>query len=148
MSSQTVRLHRVFRAPPERLYKAFLDPDAMSKWLPPNGYTGNVQQLDAQVGGSYTMSFSSLAGGPPIGFGGRYVELLPNRTLRYTAVFDDPNLAGDMQTTVTLTPVASGTELEVTQQGIPAVIPLDGCYLGWQQSLVLLALLVETETTV
>ena len=141
----TVRLHRVLRATPERIYRAFLDPDAMAKWLPPNGFTGKVHQMDAKVGGAYRMSFTSLGSGHSHAFGGKYLELVPGERLRYTAVFDDPNLPGEMQTTISLTKVSVGTELNIVQEGIPAVIPADGCYLGWQQSLALLTLLVEAE---
>jgi uncharacterized protein YndB with AHSA1/START domain len=145
MSTQTVRLHRVLRAPPERLYRAFLDADAMAKWLPPNGFTGRVHQLDAKVGGSYRMSFTNLGTGHSHAFGGDYLELVPHERLRYTATFDDPNLPGVMQTTVSLRAVFCGTELTVVQEGIPEVIPAEACYLGWQESLALLASLVEAE---
>ena len=145
MSTNTVRLHRVLRAPPERIYRAFLDAAAMAKWLPPHGYTGRVQELNAVVGGTYRMSFTSLATGHSHAFGGKYLELVPNERIVHTDRFDDPNLPGEMQTTVTLKPVSCGTELEVVQEGIPAAIPTEACYLGWQQSLVLLAQLVEAE---
>jgi uncharacterized protein YndB with AHSA1/START domain len=145
MSTQTVTLHRVLRAPPERIYRAFLDADALAKWLPPNGFTGRVHQLDAKVGGSYRMSFTNLGTGHSHAFGGDYLELVPHERLRYTARFDDPNLPGVMQTTVTLRAVFCGTELTVVQEGIPAVIPAEACYLGWQESLALLASLVEAE---
>jgi uncharacterized protein YndB with AHSA1/START domain len=145
MTAGTVRLHRVLRAAPERVYRAFLDPDAMAKWLPPNGFTGRVHEMDARVGGIYRMSFTNFATGQSHAFGGRFVELVPNERLRYTDVFDDPNLPGEMQTTVSLAKVSCGTELTVVQEGIPAVIPPEACYLGWQDSLVLLAKLVETE---
>ena len=145
MASHTVRLHRVLRTTPERLYRAFLDPDAMAKWLPPNGFTGKVHHLDARVGGSYRMSFTNFTTGQSHAFGGEYLELLPNERLRYTDQFDDPNLPGEMQTTVTLRPVLGGTELSVVQEGIPEAIPTEMCYLGWQESLVLLAKLVEAE---
>lgn len=145
MASHTVRLHRVLRTTPERLYRAFLDPDAMAKWLPPNGFTGKVHHLDARVGGRYRMSFTNFTTGQSHAFGGEYLELLPNERLRYTDQFDDPNLPGEMQTTVTLRPVLGGTELSVVQEGIPEAIPTEMCYLGWQESLVLLAKLVEAE---
>ncbi len=143
--ANTVRLHRVLRTTPERLYRAFLDPDAMAKWLPPNGFTGKVHQLDARVGGSYRMSFTNFTTGQSHAFGGEYLELLPNERLRYTDQFDDPNLPGEMQTTVSLRPVLGGTELSVVQEGIPEAIPAEMCYLGWQESLTLLAKLVEAE---
>ncbi|HWI82453.1 SRPBCC family protein [Ramlibacter sp.] len=145
MSSHTVRLHRVVRATPQRLYRAFLDPDAMAKWLPPNGFTGKVHRLEAQVGGSYGMSFTNFSTGHSHSFGGRYLELVPGERLRYTATFDDPNLPGEMQTTVTLAPVSCGTDLTIVQEGIPAVIPPEACHLGWQESLALLLQLVEAE---
>jgi uncharacterized protein YndB with AHSA1/START domain len=144
-SSNTVRLHRVLRATPERVYKAFLDADAMAKWLPPNGFTGKVHQLDAKVGGGYKMSFTNFTTGQVHAFGGEYLELTPNERLRYTDKFDDPNLPGVMQTTVSLKAVSCGTELNVTQEGIPDAIPVEACYLGWQESLMLLAKLVEAE---
>jgi uncharacterized protein YndB with AHSA1/START domain len=145
MSTGTVRLHRVLRAAPERVYKAFLDPDAMAKWLPPNGFTGRVQQVDAKVGGGYKMSFTNFTSGKSHSFGGEYLELTPNERIVHTNKFDDPNLSGEMRTTITLKRVFCGTELNVAQEGIPAVIPVEGCYLGWQESLVLLAKLVEAE---
>jgi len=145
MSSDTVRFHRVIRATPERLYRAFLDPDAMAKWLPPNGFTGHVHEMDARVGGRYRMSFTNFSTGRSHAFGGTYVELVPNERIRYTDRFEDPNLPGEMQTTVTLRKVSVGTELEVVQTGIPAAIPVEACYLGWQESLALLAKLVEAE---
>jgi uncharacterized protein YndB with AHSA1/START domain len=135
----------VLRAPPERVYHAFLDAEAMAKWLPPHGFTGKVHQMDARVGGTYRMSFTNFSTGQSHAFGGRYVELVPNQRLRYTDAFDDPNLPGEMQTTVSLRSVSCGTELEVVQEGIPSVIPPEACYLGWQESLNLLALLVEAE---
>ncbi|MGZ8975787.1 SRPBCC family protein [Methylomagnum sp.] len=142
----TVRLHRVLRTTPDRLYRAFTDPDAMAKWLPPNGFTGKVHQMDAKVGGSWKMSFTNFTTGNSHSFGGKYLELVPGERLRYTSVFDDPNLPGEMQTTVSLVHKAPfGTELTVVQEGIPAVIPAEACYLGWQESLVLLARLVEAE---
>lgn len=145
MPGNTVRLHRVLRAPPERIYRAFLDPDAMAKWLPPNGFTGKVHQMDAKVGGSYRMSFTNFTTGQSHSFGGEYLELVPQERLRYTDRFDDPNLPGVMQTTVSLRAVSCGTELSVVQEGIPEVIPVEACYLGWQESLMLLAKLVEAE---
>lgn len=143
--TSTVRFHRVLRCPPERIYRAFLDADALVKWLPPNGFTARMHQQEAVVGGAYRMSFTHFASGHTHAFGGTYVELVPHERLRYTARFDDPQLTGEMQTTVTLTPVARGTELNVVQEGIPALIPADDCYLGWQDSLTLLARLVEGE---
>lgn len=145
MSTNTVRLHRVLRAPAERIYKAFIDADAMAKWLPPNGFTGKVHQMDARVGGSYRMSFTNFTTGQSHSFGGTYLELVPHQRLRYTDRFDDPNLPGEMITSVTLTPVSCGTELHVIQEGIPAMIPAEACYLGWQESLTLLMKLVEAE---
>jgi uncharacterized protein YndB with AHSA1/START domain len=145
MPSQTVRLHRVVRTTPERLYRAFLDADALTKWLPPNGFTAKVHQLDAKVGGSYRMSFTNFTTGDSHSFGGEYLELAPHEHIRYTGRFDDPNLPGVMQTTVSLRPVVVGTELNVIQEGIPEVIPAEACYLGWQESLALLILLVEAE---
>lgn len=142
-ASNTVRLHRVLRTSAERLYKAFLDPDAMAKWLPPDGFTGKVHQMDARVGGSYKMSFTNFGSGKSHSFGGKYLELVPNERLKYTDVFDDPNLQGEMVTTVTIKEVSCGTELTVIQDGIPAMIPAEACYLGWQESLMLLAKLVE-----
>jgi uncharacterized protein YndB with AHSA1/START domain len=141
----TVRLHRVLRAPPERVYRAFLDPEAMVKWLPPNGFTGTVHQIDVRVGGSYRMSFTNFSTGHSHAFGGEYLELVPNERIRHTDAFDDANLPGTMQTTVTFKPVSCGTELQVVQEGIPDPIPPEACYLGWQESLVLLAKLVEAE---
>lgn len=145
MSSGTVRLHRVLRAPRERVYRAFLDPDAMAKWLPPHGFTGKVHAVDARVGGSYKMSFTNFTTGQSHSFGGEYLELVPNELLRYSDRFDDPNLPGEMATTVQLSEVFCGTELEVVQEGIPEMIPVAACYLGWQESLTLLAKLVEAE---
>ena len=146
--SNVVRLHRVLRAPPERVYRAFLDPDAMAKWLPPHGYTGKVHHMDARVGGSHRMSFTNFSTGSSHSFGGRYVELTPHETIRYTDQFDDPGLPGEMQVTIALAAVACGTELTITQDGIPPAIPLEFCYLGWQESLSLLAYLVEPEIPV
>ncbi|HLO27046.1 MAG TPA: SRPBCC family protein [Geobacteraceae bacterium] len=145
MSKNTVRLHRVIRAPAERVYRAFLDPDAMAKWLPPNGFTGKVHHVDAKVGGTYKMSFTNFSTGQTHAFGGKYLELVPNERIRNTDVFDDPNLPGEMQTTVSIREVSCGTELDIVQEGIPEAIPLEGCYLGWQESLTLLAQLVEAE---
>jgi uncharacterized protein YndB with AHSA1/START domain len=141
----TIRLHCVLRAKPERVYRAFLDPDAMAKWLPPYGFTGKVHRMDARVGGEHRMSFTNFTTGKSHSFGGRYVELVPNERLRYTDRFDDPNLPGEMQVTVTLTKVSCGTELHVVQEGVPEVIPAEACYLGWQESLAQLARLVEPE---
>jgi len=145
MSTNTVRLHRVFRAPPERIYRAFLDADAMAKWLPPHGFTGKVHQIDPKVGGTYKMSFTNFSTGHGHSFGGKYLELVPNERIRHTDKFDDPNLPGEMQTTVSLKKVSCGTEVSITQEGIPAAIPPEACYLGWQESLVLLAQLIEAE---
>lgn len=143
MSTHTVKLHRVLRAPPERVYRAFLDPDAMAKWLPPYGFTCKIFHMDARVGGSYKMAFTNFGTGNSHSFGGEYLELVPATRICYTDKFDDPNLPGDMTTTLTFTPVACGTELHAQQDGIPAVIPVEMCYLGWQESLAQLALLVE-----
>lgn len=145
MTTNTVRLHRVLRTTPERLYRAFLDADALAKWLPPNGYTCKVHHLDAKVGGTYRMSFTNFSTGNGHSFGGTYRELTPNRLIRYSDRFDDPNLPGEMQTTISLTEVSCGTELHIVQEGIPEVIPAEQCYLGWQESLVLLGKLVEAE---
>ena len=141
----TVRLHRVLRATPERIYRAFLDVDAMAKWLPPNGFTGRVHHLDAKVGGTYKMSFTNFTTRQSHSFGGEYLELVPNERIQHTDKFDDPNLPGVMQVTISLTKVVVGTELNVIQEGIPDMIPVEACYLGWQESLALLALLVEAE---
>ena len=141
----TVQLHRVLRATPERVYRAFLDAEAMAKWLPPNGFTGKVHHMDVRVGGSYKMSFTNFTTGKSHSFGGTYLDLKPNELIRYTDAFDDPNLPGRMQTTVSLRAVSVGTELKVVQEGIPEFIPAEQCYLGWQQSLALLAKLVEAE---
>jgi uncharacterized protein YndB with AHSA1/START domain len=145
MATGTVRLHRVLRAPPERVYRAFLNADAMAKWLPPNGFTGAVHHMDAKVGGTFRMSFTNFTTGQSHAFGGEYLELLPNERICYTDKFEDPNLPGVMKATVLLKAVSGGTDLNVTQEGIPEVIPLEACYLGWQDSLVLLAKLVEAE---
>jgi uncharacterized protein YndB with AHSA1/START domain len=141
----TVTLHRVFRAPPERLYRAFLDPDAMAKWPPPHGFTGRVLSMDARVGGSYRMQFTNFSNGQSHAFGGEYLELVPGERIVHTDRFDDPNLPGEMRTTITFKPVLVGTEVTAVQEGIPAVIPTEMCYLGWQESLQLLALLIEAE---
>jgi uncharacterized protein YndB with AHSA1/START domain len=141
----SVQLHRVLRAPAERIYRAFLDPEAMAKWLPPNGFTGKVHQLDAKVGGGYKMSFTNFTSGKSHSFGGTYLELTPHERIRYTNKFDAPGLPGEMQTTITLRQVFCGTELKIAQEGIPAAIPVEACYLGWQESLTLLAKLVEAE---
>lgn len=146
MPAGTVRLHRVLRAPPERVYRAFLDPDAMAKWLPPHGFTGRVHHADVRAGGTFRMSFTNFATGQVHAFGGRYLELSPNERLRYADVFDDPDLPGEMLTTVSLQPVSCGTELSVVQEGIPAAVPIEACHLGWQDSLALLAFLVEART--
>jgi uncharacterized protein YndB with AHSA1/START domain len=145
MSTNTVRLHRVLRATPERIYRAFLDADAMAKWLPPNGFTGKVHHLNAEVGGTFRMSFTNFTTGKSHSFGGEYLELVPNERIRHTDKFDDPNLPGATQTTVSLKKVFCGTELNVVQEGIPSAIPAEACYLGWQESLTLLAQLVEAE---
>ncbi len=145
MVTHTVRLHRVLKASPERVYRAFLDAAAMAKWLPPNGFTGNVHHLDAKVGGRYDMSFTNFTTGHSHAFGGEYLELVPHERIRYTARFDDPNLPGRMQTTVSLRAVFCGVALDIVQEGIPEAIPPEACYLGWQESLVLLAQLVEAE---
>jgi uncharacterized protein YndB with AHSA1/START domain len=145
MSANTVRLHRVIAAKPEKIYRAFLEPDALARWLPPNGFTCKVHQMDPKVGGSYKMSFTNFTTGKSMSFGGVYRELVPNEHLRYTDNFDDPNLSGEIQVTVTLKKVSVGTDLAIVQEGIPAVIPLEACYLGWQESLANLARLVEPE---
>ncbi len=143
--SNSVQLHRVLRAAPEKVYRAFLDPDAMAKWLPPNGFTGKVHQIEAKVGGTYRMSFTNFTTGHSHAFGGTYLELVPNERIRYTDKFEDPNLPGEMHTTISLRAVSCGTELNVRQDGLPAVIPTEMCYLGWQESLTQLAKLVEPE---
>lgn len=145
MPTSTVRLHRVLKAPPERIYRAFLDADAVVKWLPPHGFICKVHQLDARVGGSYRISFINFTTGHRESFGGKYLELVPNECIRNTDRFDDPNLAGEMQTAVTLKQTAFGTELNIEQTGIPEAIPVEACYLGWQESLTLLAQLTEAE---
>lgn len=141
----TVRLHRVLRAAPEKIYRAFLDPEAMVKWLPPNGFTGKVHHIDATVGGTYKMSFTNFTTGQSHSFGGKYLELVPHERIRNTDEFDDPNLPGEMQMTVSLKKVSCGTEVSIVQEGIPAAIPPEACHLGWQESLTLLAQLVEAE---
>jgi uncharacterized protein YndB with AHSA1/START domain len=143
--TNTIRLHRVLRASPERVYRAFLDPAAMCKWLPPNGFTCTVHHMDAKVGGTYKMSFTNFSSGNQHSFGGTYVELVPGERIRYTDRFDDPNLPGQMQATITLKKVSVGTELNIVQEGVPVAIPPEACYLGWQESLLLLAKLVEAE---
>jgi len=145
MMPNTIRLHRVLRTTPERVYRAFLDPAAMAKWLPPNGFTGTVQHMDAKVGGTYKMSFTNFTTGQSHSFGGKYVELVPNERIRYTDHFDDPNMRGEIQATITFKKVSVGTEIHVVQEGVPDVIPAEACYLGWQESLTLLAKLVEAE---
>ena len=144
-TTNTIRLHRVLRAPPERVYRAFLDADALTKWIPPNGFTGKVHHIDAKVGGSYRMSFTNFTTGKSHSFGGEYLELKPNERIRHTDKFDDPNLPGVMQVTIDLTKVSCGTELSIVQEGVPAIIPPDACYVGWQESLTLLGKLVEAE---
>jgi uncharacterized protein YndB with AHSA1/START domain len=141
----TIRLHRVLQAPPERIYRAFLDPDALAKWLPPNGFTCKVHHLDATVGGTYKMSFTNFSSGLSDSFGGEYLELQPHDLIRHTDRFDDPNLPGEMVTTITLKMVSCGTELNIVQEGIPDAIPAEACYLGWQESLILLGKLVEAD---
>jgi len=145
MPTNEIKLHRVLRATPERIYRAFLDPDAMVKWLPPNGFTGKIHQMDAKVGGGYKMSFTNFSTNKSHSFGGKYLELKPHEFIRYDDKFDDPNLPGEMVTTINLKQVFCGTELSITQEGIPAAIPAEACYLGWQESLTLLAKLVEAE---
>ncbi len=145
MSTNTIRLHRVLRAAPEKIYRAFLDADAMAKWLPPNGFTCKVHHLDAKVGGTYKMSFTNFSTGNGHSFGGKYLELVPNERIRHTDAFDNANLPGEMVTTITLKKVSCGTEVNIVQEYVPAMIPVEACYLGWQESLVLLAKLVEAE---
>jgi uncharacterized protein YndB with AHSA1/START domain len=145
MTTSIVTLHRVLRCTPDRLYRAFITPEAMAKWLPPHGFTGTVHHMDPQVGGSYQMSFTNFSTGHRHSFGGRYLELTPSERLRYTAAFDDPHLPGEMQTTVTIRPVSCGVAVHIVQEGIPALIPVESCHLGWQESLSLLALLVEAD---
>ncbi|HSI43684.1 MAG TPA: SRPBCC family protein [Methylotenera sp.] len=145
MATGTVKLHRVLTAPPERVYRAFLDADAMAKWLPPHGFTGKVHHLEAKVGGTYKMSFTNFSSGHSHSFGGKYLELIPNERIRHTDIFDDPNLPGEMQTTIIFKQVFCGTELSIVQEGIPEMIPAEACYLGWQESLTLLAQLVQAQ---
>ena len=145
MSTHTIRLHRVLRSTPGKVYRAFLDADAMSKWLPPNGFTGKVHHLEAKVGGAFQMSFTNFTTGKSHSFGGKYLELLPHERVRYTDKFDDPNLPGEIHVTVTLKKVSCGTEVNIVQEGVPAVIPAEACYLGWQESLTQLTMLVEPE---
>jgi uncharacterized protein YndB with AHSA1/START domain len=145
MATNSIRLHRVLHAPPERVYRAFLDADAKVKWMPPNGFTAKVHHMDVKVGGGYKMSFTNFTSGNSQSFGGKYTALNPNELIRYTDQFDDPNLPGEMQVTITLKKVSVGTELNIVQEGVPDIIPADGCYLGWQESLILLAKLVEAE---
>ena len=145
MTTHTVRLHRVLRSAPDRVYRAFIDPAAMCKWMPPNGFTGTVHHMDAKVGGSFKMSFTNFTTQESMSFGGEYLELIPNEKLLYTDKFDDPKLPGVITVTVSLKEVSFGTEVNITQEGVPAVIPAEACYLGWQESLILLAKLVETE---
>ena len=145
MSTGTVKLHRVLKAPAERVFKAFVDADAMAKWLPPHGFTGKVHEIDPRVGGSYRMSFTNFSTGSSHSFGGEYLEITPNERLCYSDRFDDPNLPGEMRTTVTFKAVSCGTELNIVQEGIPAAIPVEACYLGWQESLALLVQLVEAQ---
>jgi uncharacterized protein YndB with AHSA1/START domain len=141
----TIRLHRVLRAAPERVYRAFLDPDALVKWMPPNGFTAKVHSMEARVGGAYRMSFTNFTTGKSHSFGGKYLELTPHERIRYTDAFDDPNLPGAIQMTIALKRVSCGTEVNILQEGVPEVIPAEACYLGWQESLILLAKLVEAE---
>ncbi len=143
MPTKTIRFHRVLRAPPDKVYRAFLDADAMAKWLPPNGFTGKVHHLDATVGGTHKMSFRNFTTGQTHSFGGKYLELVPHERIRYTDKFDDPNLPGELMVTITLKQVSVGTELDIVQEGVPEVIPPEACHLGWQESLTLLAKLVE-----
>ena len=145
MSTHTIRLHRVLRASPEKVYRAFLDADAMAKWIPPHGFTGKVHQMDAKVGGTYKMSFTNFTTGKSHSFGGKYLELVPSERLRYTDTFDDPNLPGEIQVTVTFKKVMVGTEVNIVQEGVPAVIPAEACHLGWQESLAQLAQLTEPD---
>jgi uncharacterized protein YndB with AHSA1/START domain len=145
MMENKVQFHRVLRGAPEKVYRAFLDAEALAKWLPPNGFTGKVHHMDAKVGGTYKMSFTNFTTGRSHSFGGEYLELVPHERIRYTDRFDDPNLPGEMRTTITLKKVSCGTEVNIVQEGLPAVIPPEACYLGWQESLSLLAKLVEAE---
>ena len=143
MATNSVQFHRVLRAPAERIYRAFLDPEALVKWLPPHGFSGRIHHIDARVGGGYKMSFTNLTTGEIHSFGGEYLELIPDALIVYTDAFDDPGLPGEMKTTVRLNKVSCGTEIKIVQEGIPEAIPVESCYLGWQESLALLALLVE-----
>jgi len=145
MPANSVRLHRVLRATPEKVYRAFLDPGAIVKWLPPNGFTAKVHEMDAKVGGTYKMAFTNFTTGRGHSFGGKYLELVPHECIRYSDRFDDANLPGEMQTSITLRKIFCGTELSIVQEGIPEVMPVEACYLGWQESLTLLALLVEAD---
>lgn len=145
MSTHTIKLHRVLRSTPERVYRAFIDPAAMCKWLPPYGYTGTIHQMDAKVGGSFKMSFTNFTTQKSMSFGGEYLEMIPNEKLRYTDQFDDPNLPGIITVTVLFKEVSCGTEVNITQEGVPSVVPAEACYLGWQESLMQLAKLVEAE---
>ena len=145
MATNTLRFHRVLRAGPDKIYRAFLDPDAMSKWLPPNGFTGKVHHMDARVGGAYKMSFTNFSTGHSHSFGGEYLELVPHERIRHTDRFDNPNLPGEMTTTITLKKVSCGTEVNIVQEGVPAAIPPEACCLGWQESLILLGHLVEAD---
>ena len=144
-TTHTIRLHRVFRAPPERVYRAFLDADALAKWLPPNGFTCKVHHMDARIGGGFKMSFTNFSNRKSHSFGGEYLELLPHERIRYTDKFDDPNLPGVIQVTIVLKKVSCGTDVNITQEGVPGVIPAEACYLGWQESLTLLGKLIEAE---
>ncbi len=145
MTTNNIRLHRVLRAAPEKIYRAFLEPAALSKWLPPNGFTGEVHTMEAKVGGGYRMSFINFGTGKRHSFGGTYRELVPNERIRYSDAFEDPSLPGEMETTIVFTPVSCGTEVKIVQEGIPEMIPAEMCYLGWQESLILLGKLVEVE---
>jgi uncharacterized protein YndB with AHSA1/START domain len=145
MSTHTIRLHRILRSTPEKVYRAFLDADALNRWLPPNGFTGKVHHLDAKVGGTFKMSFTNFTTGHSHSFGGNYLELVPHERIRHTDTFDDPNLPGELVVTITLKKVSCGTEVNIVQEGVPAVIPAEACYLGWQDSLTQLAMLVEPE---
>ena len=145
MAGNTVRLHRVLKAKPEKVFKAFIDPEAMVKWLPPNGFTGKVHEMDAKVGGRYRMSFTNFSTGSSHAFGGEFLEIVENERLRYSDQFEDPNMPGEMETTIEISQVSVGTELNIVQTGIPEMIPTEACYLGWQESLALLTLLVEAE---
>ena len=144
-NTHTIRLHRVLRSAPDRVYRAFITPEAMVKWLPPHGFTGKVHSMDAKVGGSYKMSFTNFTTGSSHSFGGQYIELKPNERIKHTDKFDDPNLPGEMMVTIDLKKVSVGTEINIVQEGVPSVIPAEACYLGWQESLTLLAQLVEPE---